>query len=60
MPMKCIDQMPMPMDSAPALSHAQDLRGLAVVELTQPARSKAVYEAMIATSTESVTSFGSW
>jgi hypothetical protein len=53
--MKCIDQMPVPMETAPAMSQVQDFRGLDVLALTQPARSSAVYEAMMATRMESAT-----
>ena len=53
--MKCIDQMPMPIATAPAMSQLQDLRELEVLALTQPERSSAVYEAMIATRIESAT-----
>jgi len=54
-PMKCIDQMPLPMDTAPAISQVLDFLGLDVLALTQPARSSAVYEAMVAIRMESAT-----
>jgi hypothetical protein len=59
MPMKCIDQMPVPKETAPVASQVQDFLRLDVVELTQPARSSAVYEAMMATAIESATSLKS-
>jgi hypothetical protein len=55
MPMKCIDQMPVPMEMAPVTSHAHDFILLDPLALTRPAKSSAVYEAIMATTTESAT-----
>ncbi len=59
MPMKCIDQMPVPIDTAPATSQIHDFLGVESLALTRPAMSSAVYEAMMATATESATILGS-
>src|ERR1700761_6850019 len=56
MPMKCIDQMPMPIATDPPTSHHLDAFPWASV--TRPAISSAVYEASIAISTEAITSQG--
>src|SRR5688572_16203924 len=56
MPMKCMDQMPAPMAKAPQTSQYQERFSLA--DATRPARSSAVYDAMIATTMERVTSAG--
>ena len=54
MPMKCIDQMPVPMENAPPSSQSFAARPFeAVMRLV---RSRAVYEASVATSTERTTS----
>jgi hypothetical protein len=53
--MKCIDQMPVPIDIAPATSQIAYFLGLESPALTRPAMSSAVYEAMMATATESAT-----
>ena len=54
-PMKCIDQMPVPKEMAPATSHAHDFILLEPIALTRPAKSSAVYDAIMATATESAT-----
>jgi hypothetical protein len=59
MPMKCIDQMPVPIDIAPATSQITDFLALESLALIRPAMSSAVYEAMMATATERATIFRS-
>ncbi|MNT58153.1 hypothetical protein D3C72_1955710 [compost metagenome] len=54
MPIKCIDQIPVPMASAPPAIHRYTARPLAVV--IRPVRSRAVYEARMATHSEINTS----
>ncbi len=54
MPMKCIDQMPIPMANAPPRS--QDTAAAPVDAVMREARSSAVYEARAATRNESRTS----
>ncbi|MCY1373894.1 hypothetical protein D9M69_611950 [compost metagenome] len=56
MPIKCIDQMPMPMATAPPAVHKCTARPLAVA--MRPVRSSAVYEARIATQSEMMTRVG--
>ena len=46
MPMKCIDQMPMPIATAPPISHTRAARP--VVKVTRDPRSSAVNEAITA------------
>src|SRR5215213_628444 len=53
-PVKCIDQIPMPMANAPLVSQTTRDRPCAAV--TRPATSSAVYEAITATRYESATS----
>src|SRR5262245_4432077 len=55
-PMKCMDQMPVPMETAPPASHARAAAPLEAVILE--ARSSAVYDANDATQTETRTSHG--
>ncbi len=55
MPMKCMDQMPVPMESAPAVSQYALVRR-PLDALTRAARSSATNEAAIDTTTESRTS----
>ncbi len=56
MPMKCIDQMPMPMATAPPSSHRRPPPRPA--SATRAASLSAVYETTIATRMESATSQG--
>ena len=53
-PMKCMDQMPMPIENAPPISQSWAERPLEAV--MRVARSSAVYDAKIATMIESSTS----
>ena len=53
MPMKCIDQMPMPIAKAPPRS--QETAAAPVEAVRREARSSAVYEASTATRNESST-----
>ena len=57
MPMKCIDQMPLPIASAPPMSHNR-LEGAAFVRATRAERLRAVCETNIATATDSATNQG--
>ena len=54
MPMKCMDQMPAPIENAPPTSHSAAVRP--EVFVTLPARSSAVYEAIMATRMDRATS----
>ncbi|SIK72394.1 Uncharacterised protein [Mycobacteroides abscessus subsp. abscessus] len=56
MPMKCMDQMPRPMASAPPVSHT--LRATPVVARTRLAIPSAVYDARMATQIDSTTRAG--
>src|SRR6185437_938217 len=56
MPMKCIDQMPMPIEAAPPSSQSRPARRSAPA--TRSVSRRAVYETRMATTTESVTSQG--
>ena len=58
MPMKCIDQMPAPMESDPPAS--QDRRATPVLRVIRSAIVSPVYEAAMETAIDSATSRGSW
>jgi hypothetical protein len=57
MPMKCIDQIPAPIAPLPASSHSAALRRESATD-TRAAMSSAVYDARMATRTESTTNNG--
>jgi hypothetical protein len=56
MPMKCIDQTPLPIASAPPMSHSLD--GTPFERATRADKRRAVWETRIATATDRTTSQG--